>query len=908
VILRLIPITLLLFLIYKPVVSQAQQLDTLPTSNEAQDSIVSDTSNQKANGIDSFRISDDALTVPITFQARDSMVYSAADKRLWMYGQDSVVTEDATLTAGIIEFNLDKSEALARPSKDSSGNYVDFPRIREGENNVDATGLRYNFESGKARVTGARTKEGDLYIVGTRSKYVTVDGEEGDTTSKKIIYNDNAILTTCDATHPHFGIRSGRQKIITNEWAVMGPSYFEIGGIPTPLVLPFAAVPLKQGRRTGLIFPNNYINSQEWGFGLQNVGWYFPINDYWDARVTADIYLRGSYAIRTQTRYSKRYKFDGSINLDYSSFKQERVVEEEVFDLRDRSFKFVWTHNQDSKAHPLRSFSANVDMQTNDFTGLNFNTFDAVTQNSFGSRINYRQKFANRNWLLTASLDHSQNVATREFEVEFPRLTFTTNTFKPFKRKEAVGKEKWYEKITFNYSGRAVNRLETRDTAIFTPNILDSMQYGVSHSATADMNFRVFKYLNLTPSINYNEDWLFRTTRKELNPEPIITNIDTVYNKADSSQFTIEGDTTYSRINEFLVNEFRALRTFNASVNMNTQIFGTLRFKKGWLRGLRHIIKPNITLTYNPDYTGPGYNYFDSYQSDLRPDKAQEVRYSIFENNIFRRQPSTNSSLVLRYSINNIFEAKYYSKRDSSEKNFKLFRNITINGNYDFLRDSLKFSDISMNGYFPIFRNIINFRFSASFSPYTVNDNGRKIDKFQWDVNRNLLRFQNLNMNLSTRFTVKEIRTTIAELINGKSSSKEDKSTSQNKPKAQSQVRSIWSLIDDMRVTHNLNMEVRGRPERDTFMITTNQISVVGSIPLTEKWNIQLGNIGYDFQRERITYPDFGFSRDLHCWEMSLRWQPERNTYTFSIYVKPGSLDFMKIPYQRNRVDGAAAF
>lgn len=900
-------IILAYFLMCSVHLMQAQTVDSLILNNGDTTSIVSDTINDSevSGDKDSIRISKDAIEMPVDFFVQDSAVYHAGDQKIFMYGGDSIVTESATLTSGYMEYDLDKSEAMATPSKDSVGRYVDFPRITEGESKVDATTLRYNFNSGKAFVSGARTTEGDLHIVGTRSKYIRQERMEGDTTDKHIIYQKDAILTTCDAPHPHFGIRSRRQKIIPNEWAVTGPSYFEIGGIPTPLVLPFAAVPLKKGRRTGLIFPNNYENSPRLGFGIRNIGWYFPISDYWDAEATMDIYLQGTFGIHGLARYSRRYKYDGSFNVDYSSFKQEEVIDSQVVNFRQNSYSISWIHNQNNKAHPLRNFSANVNMQTGNYSRLNNNSAQSVLQNSFGSRINYQQKFANRNWLLTASLDHSQNIDTREFTVEFPRMTFSTNQFKPFQRKEAVGQEKWYEKITVNYNGKALNRMETRDTAIFIPNILDSMQYGIGHDASVDANFRILKYLNISPGIRYQEDWLFRTTRRSLNPEPVVTNIDTIFNPLDKEDFILEGDTSYSKINTDLVDEFRALRTFNASVNMNTQIFGTLRFQKGWLRGVRHIIKPNVSLTYNPDYTGMGWNYFDTYQSSLLPEEAKEVRYSIFENNIFGRQPSLNSSLILNYSLNNIFEAKYFSKRDSTERNIKLFRNLTVTGNYDFFRDSLKFSDIMMGGYFPIFKNMVNFRFGASFSPYAVNDQGLKVDKFQWNENRNLLRFQDLNMNIATQFTVKEIRQSISELVNGKKNEAKEKDTGK---KSLGPGKSIWSLIDDMRLSHNLTMQVIGRAERDTFLIRTNQLSVVGSIPLTENWNIQISRIGYDFIRNRITYPDLGFSRDLHCWEMSLNWQPERNTYTFSIYVKPGSLDFVKLPYQRNRVDGQAQF
>lgn len=855
-----------------------------------------------SNASDSFRVSKDAISVPIDFAARDSVVYRKKDNRLRMYGRDSVVTKGVVLTAGYLDFDLEKSEALAKPLRDTSGRLQNYPHILEGSNDVDAKELRFNFKTRKGIVSGARTQEGDLFIVGSRSKIITKDKEPGDTTNNSIFYDKGAIFSTCDHPEPHFGIRSTKLKMIPNEWAVMGPSYVELAGVPTPLVLPFAAVPLKKGRRTGLLFPRDYEFSPNLGFGLRNIGYYFPINEYWDVQLTTDIYLRGSFGLRSSVRYNKKYKYRGNLNLGFSSFRTELIDDKRLIQDRDNSYNIQWTHNQDPKAHPTNSFSASVNIQTNDYARLNRNNANSVLQNSFYSNVNFTKRFTDRNWLLTAEMRHSQNTANRDFQISFPVVNFTTNQFKPFEREEAVGKERWYEKITMNYSGQALNRLITKDSLLFTPESWDQMRYGISHAASVDANFRILKYFTVTPRVSYNEDWLFHTLRRDLNPDSIIIRRDTTFNPIDSTDFNVDVTRSYNDIIERTVEEFRALRTVNAGVNINTQIFGTMRFRKGWLRGLRHVLKPSASLTYNPNYVDPFWNYYDRYQSDLRPNQAKEVLYNYFEESVFNRQPSGNSSLILNYNLNNIFEAKLFSKKDSTENNIKLFQNFVVSGNYDFFRDSLKWSDVRFTGYFPIFKNIINFRFNGSFSPYAVNEQGQTINTFYWNENRRLLRFQMMNMEVATQFSVKQIRETISGIgRKERSAEKEDSGPAKGD-------RSIWSLVDDLRVRHNLNLSWVGRTGQDTFFIRQHQISVQGNIPLTDKWNIQIGRIGYDFQRGRITYPDFGFTRDLHCWEMSLRWQPEINTYMFSIYAKPGSLDFMKIPYQRNRVDGQTLF
>jgi len=92
------------------------------------------------------------------------------------------------------------------------------------------------------------------------------------------------------------------------------------------------------------------------------------------------------------------------------------------------------------------------------------------------------------------------------------------------------------------------------------------------------------------------------------------------------------------------------------------------------------------------------------------------------------------------------------------------------------------------------------------------------------------------------------------------------------------------------------------------FDIATNAINVQGNIQLSPNWAINVGNFGYDFRQRGLSFPSFGFSRDLHCWSLLFNWQPTRGTYNFSLAVKPGTLDFIKIPNQRNVADPLRAF
>ena len=49
-------------------------------------------------------------------------------------------------------------------------------------------------------------------FVGAKDQDTTANGK-----SRNTIYNQNALLTTCDDPHPHFGIRTKKLKVIPDK-------------------------------------------------------------------------------------------------------------------------------------------------------------------------------------------------------------------------------------------------------------------------------------------------------------------------------------------------------------------------------------------------------------------------------------------------------------------------------------------------------------------------------------------------------------------------------------------------------------------------------------------------------------------------------------------------------------------
>lgn len=870
-----------------------------------------------------FPVSPDSPDEEVLYDAQDSMDYDIKNKMVFLYG-DAIVTQNTMkLTAERITIDFGNNIIIAEGTKDSLGNRRGDPVFEDGEQNFTVGKMRYNFQTKKGKIYESRVQEGDLYIVGSEAKIIQ-DVKNPDGTTDNVAYNRSAIFTTCNHSTPHFGIRAKKLKMIPDKVAIVGPSNIELGGVPTPLALPFGFFPLKQGARTGLIFPRDYEFSNEWGFGLRNVGWYFPINDHWDTKVLTDLYFKGTWGVSFDTRYKYRYRNSGNFNLAFS----DRIREQsDASTARERSLSLRWSHSQDRSAHPTRSFSASVNIQTNGFQSRNFNDANSVLTNSLSSNVNYRQSFPESPFNLTASMSHSQNTRSNRVTFNLPTVGLSMNRIYPFKRKQQIGEEKWYEKISFKYDMDAQNRLTTTDTTLFTSETLESAQYGMRHKMSSDVNLKLFNYINVSPNINYSEVWYGDEIERLFIADTTIV-ADTLYNP-DGSIFDITFDTTsYGAVEEFKRNGFTRFFQMSAGVNLNTTRYFTQQFKKGFIRGFRHVAKPSIGFSFTPDYTVESLGYYRNVITPETPlnEIADTTQYSVFSNGIYGSPSSGGRQMLITYGIRNNFEAKYWSKRDSTAKKVKLFNDINIRGDYNFARDSLKWSDITAGGTTRFFKGITNVSVNARWSPYALNENFTPINTFYWDTNKRPLRFVNATVRTSTNFSLQQLldlftgKKSNGGTINNPAGNNARFGTSANddlpagitgptnlrsRANAGPKQEAFLDLFSSFRISYNLNLtfESSRQTGNDTLVVSSHAIETRGNFNLTENWRITVGRVGYDFKNNRVTFPDFSFYRDLHCWEMGMSWRPERTVYSFFLRVKPSSLDFIEVPYRKNNAD-----
>ncbi len=864
----------------QPVIKNTTQkntsLDTLLAQNDA---VTSDTI--------SFEYSRDSIAEPIEYQAKDSMVYDIPNQKVYLYGDASIKQQNLLVTAAFILVDNKTNLVAAEVAKDGKTGKVHF---KDAEQDIVADKIKYNFKTKKGKVYNTRTKQGEKdYVHSEEGKFIAKDEKAG--RLDDAIFGKNALITTCDLDEPHFGILSTQQKVIPNKLVVVGPSTLVIAGVPTPLVVPFGFFPVTQGKRGGFLMPDNFETSASLGFGIQNIGWYFPINQNMDLQVRGDVYTRGSWRTRSILRYIKRYQSQGSVNLTYSSIKTgDALTTTEYNDRRDISI--AWTHSQDRAANPNQSFSANVNIVTGD--ALRNQRTDAASRTTanLSSNISYSRQLGN-GYQLSSSFNHSQNISDRTMVLSLPNLNFGTPTIFPFKRKNPIGEERWYEKINLSYNTNFTTRLTTKDTTFFKGDIetmRNQVQSGVTHSVPLSASFNVLKYFNVSPFINYNEHWHLSKVQKSF--DETVTTKRGLEGRIDTVQAGKIINTTslgFDRTNEF-----------RTGLSVSTNLYGmvNLHNKNAGLRAVRHVVRPSMSFTYSPENLN--LQYVDSTRySLLWRDRNKRIKYNYFEQNPAGFL-SNGKQNTLSLAVSSTVEAKYAVRKDSvlTEKKVQAL-NFNIATNYNFAADSFKLSPLSFNANTTLF-GMVSVTGSATFDAYAQSKTGRRLRNFAYySEGDKIAHFTNATFAASTYFDANKLKT----IFGGTASTTPASDTRDKKAEVEKDFITGGSLA--------YNVYMAGKKDKqgqDSLAVTTHDISFNVNLNLTNNWTFTVGRIGYDLVGKRLTYPDFSVYRDLHCWEMGMSWQPQIDTYTFFIRAKPGSLDFLKVPYNKNLYDPSIQF
>jgi hypothetical protein len=809
----------------------------------------------------------------ITHVAKDYTMQNAKDKTVKLYNEANITYTDIDLKAGIIVVDYIKNTLFAKGIKDSTG-YTQRPIFKQGNEETEQDSMIYNFKSKKALIYGLKTKQGEMFTFGTKTKRV----------NDSTIYVRDIKFTTSEKLDYYIG--TSKAKIIPGKKIIVGGSQLYLADVPTPIYLPFAYFPITQTSVSGFLIPAFDTGSSDRGIGFQNGGYYFAINDYVDLALTGDAYTNGSWGFRASSNYNKRYRFNGSFNFTF----ENNINGIRGFDdyLKSNRFNLTWTHTQDSKASPNSRFSASVNLGSSKFFRESQNQFNvAQTQNnSFNSSVNYSKTFVGTPFNLNVSAQHQQNTNTEQITMTLPALSLNMNRIYPFAGKNGVKKNP-IQKMGFNYTLDGQYLINTTDDDFFTAKMFETARSGVQHRTGTNTNFKAFRHFTVSPSINYEETWQFDYIEK---------NYDTRSNEIVTD--TLRG--------------FKSFREYNTGVSLTTNVYGTFNFKKGRLKTIRHTFRPSVSYTYRPDFKD---NYLKQVQASNNPSDLEE--YTVFDQGIYG-SPSSGLSNAIGISLNNVLEAKMAPKDpDSDEEDEKvtILNNLNFNSSYNIAADSLGWSPVSFSTGTRLFKDKLAINLNGSFDPYKVVASSTGAPIRINEFNDSFLGLRLTNASLTANYAISSADFKKDKTGNKKQETNRDPNNSQdvigadinptdrfgqrnNAANASEEDKDKTAKLYHADIPWSINLAYATSYRNnglDGGDIGVHSIMFSGNLELSPKWKLGYSS-GYDVKNGAFTFSRFNFTRDLDSWNFNFNWVPfgRNSSYTFFIGVKSSVLADLK--------------
>jgi len=808
----------------------------------------------------------------IDYNAKDSMVFSFDGQKVFLFKDAKITYQDIVLTADYIELDLETKEVYAEGVKDTAGVLQGNPVFNDGGDEYESKTLRYNFQTKKGIITEVRTQQGEGYVHSQRTKKISED--------EFILKNGK--YTTCDAEHPHFYLHLTKAKVISNKKIITGPAYMVLEDFPIyfPL-LPFGYFPNSTRYSSGILIPT-YGEEANRGFFLRDGGYYWAANDYFDLAVQGDIYSKGSWATKMHTNYKLLYKFSGSFDFSYNV----NVYGEKGLDTYRRTpqFRLTWSHSQDPKANPSRNFSASVNISTSGFDKQNSTAYtaDSYLQSQKSSSISYTKRWENTPFNMSVNLRHSQNSRDSTISLSLPEMTFSMSKIYPFKRKSRSGSSKWYEKFGFNYSANFRNSINNvAEKELFNTSFATDWRNGVKHNIPISLpNFNLFKYINFSPGLSYNEKWYFKS-------------YDYAYNEStgDIDIDTIQG---FNRIYDYAYN-----------ISASTNIYGMFMplNENSRISGIRHKMTPSVSFSYRPDFGKEKFGYYVPVQKG--EDDPIEYRDK-YAGGIYGGSPGRGASGAINFSLNNNIEMKVLDLKDTTQaeqkyKKVKLLDNLSFGTSYDLIADSLNLSPINIRGRTTV--KDVSINFGGVVDPYMTDSSGVKIHDYAWNHNSGLAKIGRLtraNLSFGLSFSSQDKKRDSGSGGRQQGSPEEEEET--EKALTNEDLGYVnFELPWDVRFDYNFNYS-RSNPFKKGTVSQT--ISFRGSLKLTPKWDISV-NSNYDISAGEFSFTTFNVHRDLHCWDMSFSFVPfgYLKSYSFTLNAKSGMLRDLKIDKRRSHYD-----
>ncbi|MEY2596462.1 MAG: hypothetical protein RI965_1734 [Bacteroidota bacterium] len=862
----------------------ATQAQSAAPKKDSITNIIKPDTSKTVNKIDTIRlkISKDSIPAQVDYEAQDSMVLDVDSKKIFLFGKTQIKYEDIVLNAPLIEFDQETQYVYAKMNRDTAGKVEGMAKLKQAESTTVSDSIRFNFKSQKGMTYASFFQQSDFYNFAEKVK--KADAET--------FFASKGRFTTCNLDTPHFAFRFSKAKFVNKKIVVTGPVHPEFEDVPIPLYLPFGIFPMQKGRQSGILPPQFTVN-ENFGLGLEGLGYYKVINDYVDAKAWFDIYSYGSWRANFSPTYRKRYRYNGTFNLSLQNTKFAFKNDPDY--RKNKSFFVTWTHSMDSKARPGVSFNASVNAGSSKYLklvpngalvnpGFTGNIAGAGNYmqpmnftNQLTSTISYQKIWEGTPFNFAMNLSHNQNTSTKVVNLNLPDITFVMNTIYPFQPKESVGSSKWYEKLGVGYNGNYRGQITFYDTAFRFKQLIDTFQWGASHNVPIILSLPSLGPFQAAPNFSFKEKWF---------AQKFYRNWNNATNKLDTS----------------IEKGFYTAREITMGFSFSTAVYGSYQSKNATskIQAIRHVMRPLFSINYKPDLMKPFY-----YQQRVNQ-RGDKMMMSVFDGSIFGPF-SAEQYGGIGFGIDNNLEMKARVKSDTGEaeiKKIKLLDGFGISGGYNMLADSFNLSTMSIYARSSLFDKI-NITANASLDPYKTNPiTGYRINQYAWkDAKFNLGRIVNGNINISTSLQSKkkdDKKSLVSQISQDENLTNDQIQQQLDYVRRNPAEFTDFSIPWTLSLSYSLSFTKLLQRDYTYKNELSSSINFNGDFSLTSKWKVG-ANGYYDLNTMKIQSLTTFITRDLHCWQLSINVTPVGVYKFFNISLSPKSGILRDLKINRTR-------
>ena len=778
-------------------------------------------------------------SVQIGYSA-DSVFYNTADSVLTLSGNAVVNYGEVTLKAGRILFNTSTDMLFAQDLPDSNSDETQVPTLEDPQGTLVGESMQYNIQSRLGRIFRGRTAYDQGFFEG---ESIRVDGES-------TLRIDLGSYSTCDNPfHKHYVLKSAKTKIIPNDKALVKNVVAYVYGMPV-FYLPFYVLPLKRGRHSGFTVPT-YGSGPTQGAYVRNMGYYWAASEYWDFKGTADFSGSEGVLLRPRLRYADGRRLRGDVS---GSYRSSYGLKSTGWDLRANLFQQLQPDLQVSGQTEIAKSLSFVNATTR---GID----PGRLQRALRSQLSVTKRWGQKSLDLAFQRTDRETISSQNTTLSF-RLPTRPLAARTQRRRTSGGAPdmsrapvpaapSWLQSVLFGYSGRLQDQRQNTSSSF---SLLDQnlAAYDSSRTLATDRQtlFHQFNmssqqnlggWLKIQPQASYSETW--------------------GYAAADTS-FLSTGGASTDTTTKF--SDFDRSNAYTVGLQANTTVYGLFNPNIGALQSVRHVMRPSISFSQ----AGP-----------------------------------RSVSRSLSFSLRNVFQAKTVNGEKERKTDF-LFSNLSTG--YNFKAATRPLRDLSSS--FRIPSRMINFDAQLThdfYEPVT------SVLRFPW------LERASVNTTINLRGQGGEGRmpgsggslagTGSAGYVGEDTSDRFSSSGYGDRYDEDfDRIKGPWSVA----MTHRYTVS-RSSPG-SSFLTSSHIVSASNRFSLdrvtdavgisnrfTKKWRVE-HSINYDVRRREIVSQSFNFHRNLHCWELFVRWTP--SGFNRGVYVRLNIAAHPEIKLEQQRL------